>query len=430
MCVLEDLYHRYGQPVDRAQCLHLGQQALEQQKYDQALEYFDLAAANPSDASRALEGKLQALLGLEDFAQAERCIRQALEAFPDDTVAYRYQALLLAREDRLDEAIACFDRVIRLAPQDENAYLAKSELLVKKGDYRAASRVTQDLLDIHPDSEAGNFQAGKAFFGLKQYDKALGMFGKVMRLNPANTQADTARQEALERLRKTEKNELRLALTLLDNKMYTDSLRHFAALISQGEDTAEVHYFLGKAYKGLGDDRRMVDSMERAAALAPQSTAPLLEIGEYLFTHQREEEALSYFDRVLAIDPANRPANLYKGEYLQKNGRPGEADLCYDRLLQADNRDAEAYLRKGISAIEQYPAAGNPMLYFDKAMEANPSYALPMYYRGQFQLFSGQKTRYALESFNKAAFLAAMSSDEILLDKCRQAIRELAPDFN
>lgn len=430
MCVLEDLYHRYGQPADRTQCLNLGRQALEQQKYDQAIEYFDAAAANLSDSSPALEGKLKALLALEKFAQAEDCIRQALEAFPDDTVAYRYRALLLAREDRLDEAIDCFDHVIRLAPQDENAYLAKSELLVKKGDYRAASRVTQDLLEILPDSEAGNFQAGKAFFGLKQYDKALGLFGKVVRLNPANSQADAARKESLEHLRKTEKNELHLALTLLDNKMYTDSLRHFASLVAQGEDTAEVHYFLGKAYKGLGDDRRMMDSMERAAALAPQSTAPLLEIGEYLYTHEREDEAVRYFDRILEIEPAHRSANLYKGEYLQKNGRPGDADQCYDRILQADNRDAEAYLRKGISAIEQYPAAGNPMLYFDKAMDANPSYALPMYYRGQFQLLSGQKTRYALESFNKAAFLAAMSSDETLLEKCRQAIRDLAPDFN
>ena len=66
------------------------------------------------------------------------------------------------------------------------------------------------------------------------------------------------------------------------------------------------------------------------------------------------------------------------------------------------------------------------MLYFDKAMEANPSYALPMYYRGQFQILSGQKKRYALESFNKAAFLAAMSSDNALLEKCRHAISELA----
>ena len=39
--------------------------------------------------------------------------------------------------------------------------------------------------------------------------------------------------------------------------------------------------------------------------------------------------------------------------------------------------------------MDRYPAAGNPMLYFDKAMEADPTYALPMYYRDSSNCFSG-----------------------------------------
>ena len=78
--------------------------------------------------------------------------------------------------------------------------------------------------------------------------------------------------------RRTEKNELKLALMLMDNKMYADSLRHFENMLSDGEDTAELHYFLGKVYKGLGDTDRMIESMQRAFELAPYSTAPYIEI--------------------------------------------------------------------------------------------------------------------------------------------------------
>lgn len=428
MCVLEDLYRRYGPAAPEAENLRRGQELLREGRYKEALGFFDLAQKHPRTSADALEGKLKALFALEDYANAQRAIRAALKDFPDNPVAYNYQALLYAREDRLDEAIECFDRVISIDPGDENAYLAKSELLVKKGDYKSAGRVAQDLLDRHPESEAANFQAAKAFFGLKEYDKAIGLFGKVVGMNPDNTAASAAKRESVEKFRRTEKNELRLALTLLDNKMYADSLRHFAGMLSRGENTAEIHYFLGKAYKGLGDSDRMIESMRQAAALAPHSTAPLLEIGQELLSEGRQDEAMGYFDKVLATDPSNRLANLCKGEYLQSAGRSAEADKYYDRILDKDKHDAEAYLRKGISAMDRYPAAGNPMLYFDKAMEVNPSYALPMYYRGRFQLLSGQKKRYALESFNKAAFLAAMSSDEDLLEKCRRAIRELASD--
>ena len=135
---------------------------------------------------------------------------------------------------------------------------------------------------------------------------------------------------------------------------------------------------------------------------------------------------MEYFERVLDIDPTNRIANIRKGEYLQREGLTVQAEEHFDRIIHEDNSDAEAYLMKGITAIDRYPAAGNPMLYFDRAMEINPMYALPMYYRGKFQLMSGQKKRYALESFNKAAFLASMANDDALLEKCRYAINLLA----
>ena len=425
MCVLEDLYRRYGPSTPEGENLRRGQELLRAGEYEQSLGYFDLAQQHPKTSSQALEGKLEALLALEKYDDAHRTIDAALKDFPDNVVACRYRALLYAREDRTEDAIACLDHILAVEPDDENAHLAKSALLVKKGDYQAACRTAEDLLARHPDSEAANFEAAKTFFALKQYDKALSLFGKVVRMNPSNASARKAERRSVEKLRRSENNELRLALTLLDNKMYADSLHHFADLLARGENTAEIHYFLGKAYKGLGETDRMIEAMQQASELAPRSTAPLLEIGEQLLSEGKADQAMKYFDRVLKIEPSNRQANMRRGEYLQHEGRPGEADSYYDRILDKNNQDAEAYLRKGITAMDRYPAAGNPMLYFDKAMEADPTYALPMYYRGQFQLLSGQKTRYALESFNKAAYLAAMSCDEELLEKCRKAIREL-----
>lgn len=429
MCVLEDLYRRYGGQTPEEQAaeqLRVGRELLDEKEYRKAIPCFECAEKQLNHAAEALEGKLKALFALEAYDDADRCIAQALREFPQNTVAYRYKALLLAREDRTEDAIACLDRIIALSPSDENAYLTKSELLVKQGDFRRAGEVAEILLEKHPDSEAANFQAAKAFFGLREYDRAIGLFGKVAEMNPANVAAASGRDDSLEKYRRSEKNDLKLALTLLDNRMYADSLRYFGQMIARGQDTAEVHYFLGKAYRGMGDTAHMIESMERAHQLAPHSPAPYIEIAEHLLSEGQEKQAMEYFDRVLETDPSNRIANIRRGEYLQRHGQPGQADKYYDRILDQDNKDAEAYLMKGITAMDRYPAAGNPMLYFDKAMEINPAYALPMYYRGKFQLLSGQKKRYALESFNKAAFLAAMSSETDLLEKCRQAIGELA----
>ncbi|MBQ7763621.1 MAG: tetratricopeptide repeat protein [Flavobacteriales bacterium] len=428
MCVLEDIYKRHsGNSPEQAavKCLETGKEHLAKGEYKTALKYFDQASRHPQTAPEAFDNKMQALFAMELYDSASKSIDAALKEFPENTVAYNYKALLYAKDKKWDEAIDCCDMIIGIRPSSEDAYIAKSELLVKKGDYKKACEAAKDALSINPDSERANFQAAKAFFGLKEYDKAISLFGKVVGMNPGNATARTAKKNSLDMYRRTEKNELKLALMLMDNKMYADSLRHFENMLSDGEDTAELHYFLGKVYKGLGDTDRMIESMQRAFELAPYSTAPYIEIGEELISQGRPRDAMEYFDKVLEIDPMNRIANIRKGGFLRSEGLVAQAEECYDKLLSENNKDAEAYLLKGITAIDRYPVAGNPTLYFDKAMEINPMYALPMYYRGKFQILSGQKRHYALESFNKAAFLASMSKDEDLLEKCREAIKEL-----
>ena len=205
MCVLEDLYRRYSGESPEAEFLRRGNEMLEKEDYHKALGYFDAAGNHPQTSAEALEGKLKALFALESYEDAGKCIDRALLDFPENTVAYNYKALLLAREDRLDEAIECFDRIISISPADENAYLAKSELLVKKGDFKNASRVAEDLLSQHPESEAANFQAAKAFFGLKEYDKAINLFGKVVRMNPDNDKAALAQDRSIEKYRRSER---------------------------------------------------------------------------------------------------------------------------------------------------------------------------------------------------------------------------------
>ncbi|MDD4819613.1 MAG: tetratricopeptide repeat protein [Flavobacteriales bacterium] len=429
MCVLEDIYKRHSSndTQDTANmCLEIGKTLLEKKEYKKALTYFAQASSYPQTAPEAFEYKMKTLFDMEDYKGAKKSISEALKAFPDNTSAYNYKALLYARDKKWDKAIACCDKIISIAPTQEEAYIAKSELLVNKGDFKRASSAAEKALDIYPNSEKANFQAAKAFFGLKEYDKAIRFFGKVVTLNPKNSSAKDAQKDTLSAFKKSEKNELKLALTLLDNSLFADSLRHFENMIASGTQSAELYFFLGKAYKGLGDTNHMIESMQKAFSLAPYSTSPYIEIGEQLLSEGREKDAMEYFERVLDIDPTNRIANIRKGEFLRHEGLSAQAEEHFDRIISEDNSDAEAYLMKGITAIDRYPAAGNPMLYFDRAMELNPSYALPMYYRGKFQIMSGQKKRYALESFNKAAFLASAASDEKLLEKCRQAIDSLS----
>ena len=72
MCVLEDLYRRYGPSTPEGENLRRGQELLRAGEYEQSLGYFDLAQQHPKTSSQALEGKLEALLALEKYDDAGR----------------------------------------------------------------------------------------------------------------------------------------------------------------------------------------------------------------------------------------------------------------------------------------------------------------------------------------------------------------------
>lgn len=433
MCVLEDIYKRHishAPETHARECLAMGLELLDGGEYARSLPYFEEAGKQLQTAPEAFEGKLRALLGMEDYTSMRRAIDYQLKVFPEDTTAYEYLSQLYMVDDKYDGALECYDRIIEIRPYDENPYIAKSELLFTMGEYEQSSAVVEEVLERYPDSERANFQMGKNCMVQGQYIEAIEFFDRVVSVNPYNETAASCKEFSLEGYVVKEKNEFKKALALLDNGMYTEALHHFELMMEERGESAELYYYLGRVYRGMGNDTRMIECMQKSFRMAPYSVQPYVEIGEYLIERGREKDAIEYFERVLDIDPHHRTAHIRIGEFMQSVGLPAQAEEHYNMVIKDNNSDAEAYLLKGIAAIDRYPAAGNPMLYFDRAMELDPTYALPMYYRAKFQLLSGQKKRLALESFNKAAYLAAQSDDEHLLSKCRTAIAEIVAARN
>ncbi len=428
MCVLEDIYKRRisdAPEVHARECLAMGIELLEGGEYDKSLAYFEHALKQHQTAPAAFEGKLRALWGKEDYDSMRKAIDYELRQFPDDTTAYEYLSHLYVKDEDWDGALECYDKIIEITPYDENPYIAKSELLVNMGEYDKACEVIENVLERYPDSERANFQMGKTCMAQGEYGMAVSYFDKVVGVNPDNNEAHSCKKTSLHQYVIRENNILKKALSLLDNAMYGEALRHFENMMVSRGESAELYYYLGRVYRGMGDTARMIECMQKSFHMAPYSVSPYVEIGEYLIEQGREKDAIEYFERVLDIEPHNRTAHIRIGEFLQSVGLSAQAEEHYNMVIKDNNSDAEAYLLKGIAAIDRYPAAGNPMLYFDRAMELDPTYALPMYYRAKFQLISGQKKRLALESFNKAAYLASQSDDEHLLSKCREAIAEI-----
>src|SRR5579862_1001066 len=89
---------------------------------DEAIGCFRRAAATAAKTSYGRLGKARALLIEDRNQEAEQVLREALVADPENAMAYDLLGNLLSEFGRFDEARACFERAISIAPLLAGSY--------------------------------------------------------------------------------------------------------------------------------------------------------------------------------------------------------------------------------------------------------------------------------------------------------------------
>lgn len=108
--------------------------------------------ATPSEVSLLL-GKGQALLNLDQAAEALACFDQALARQPDNAEALIKKGTALERLRRFDEAVECFDRAIALDGAQTTAYLHKGAVCNRLARYSEALACYEKALQTRREVE-------------------------------------------------------------------------------------------------------------------------------------------------------------------------------------------------------------------------------------------------------------------------------------
>jgi tetratricopeptide (TPR) repeat protein len=103
----------------------------DNQKYDEAIQYYDkVLAINPS-AVGALNSKGLALDHLQRYDEALQSFDKALEIDPSSVNALTNKGLALDHLQRYDEALQSFDKALEIDPSNPKALDGKASILSK-----------------------------------------------------------------------------------------------------------------------------------------------------------------------------------------------------------------------------------------------------------------------------------------------------------
>lgn len=140
-----------------------------------------------------------------DFVTAEKYWTELIEKFPQNPAVWSNRGNSRVSQNKLDEAIADFNKAIELAPEQADPYLNRGTALEAKGEFKAAIADYNRVLAANPEDAFAYNNRGNAEGGLGNWTTALGDFQQATAIAPnfAFAQANTAL--ALYELGETEK---------------------------------------------------------------------------------------------------------------------------------------------------------------------------------------------------------------------------------
>ncbi len=170
---------------------------LEKQENEQPLKE-DVSLANSNDnVSHIIEEGFN-LFEAQSYDEAIACYDKAIKLAPNNKDAHYYKGNVLFEMGLYEEAVECYDHVIELAPNYTLAYYNKGNTLFGLARYDEAIICCDKVIELDPNYATSMYSfKANALFGLGRYEEAIVYYDKVIELYPEDEYAYQYKIEAL-----------------------------------------------------------------------------------------------------------------------------------------------------------------------------------------------------------------------------------------
>jgi tetratricopeptide (TPR) repeat protein len=308
---------------------HLGLLEARQQRYDQAVSFYEKALAlDPSFPALRLN------LGLALFKNGQ--LRESIDAFkpllttlpinPAD--GQRLNILIGMAHYGLHEyaeAVPYLRTAAASDPQNSELRLALAHSCLWSKQYQCVLDVYREILLLNAESAEADMLAGEAEDELKNRDGAIRQFRAAAKANPAQPDVHFG-----------------LGYLLWTQHQYEEAIGEFQAELANNPDQLQAQIYMGDAWMQMNHPETALPILERVARNAPDLALPHLDLGIIYADVGRKEEALRELTTAARLTPDDvnvhwRLGRLYKS--MGRNDAAKEEFAKANQLHQAVDSD-------------------------------------------------------------------------------------------
>lgn len=289
-----------------------------------ALAYVEEALAIDAASARLWYKKafLEAALG--DLKKAEEDVQKSLSLESQDQDANVLFGKICQAQDRRPEAIAAYRKALQADPLSEDANVLLIETYIADKQPQAALDLCRKWQSADSDNMLPIFyEAWVQQNFLKNTEKAVVAYQKVIEIDPANAKALSA---------------------------------------------------LAEIYLGRKDDKKALETMDRLESLAPNDANIKIKTAIMYYEQKQYDKAVEKFQGVLKDYPNDDRIIYYMGVIQENLNHDEEAKAEFDKIQPASNFFKDARLHLSFLKLRRGDAAG-AIQVMEEAIRAKPKTA-------------------------------------------------------
>ena len=296
----------------------------------------------------------------------------------DSATVYRLKttAVYLFQEHRYEEAILCFDSVLKLLPGNRAAHMGIAEGLFHLGNYNYALNHLNRLLDVNANDTDVVFKKVLVLLKMENFKKALPEIDHYIKLRPTDPEGwyykgYCQKNEATHSSGNWgDQSNYKKAIKSLNNAVELAGGSHYKSFV-----------VLGNIYKNMNDLPAAVVYYEKAITADSSEGLPYINLGDVKLKQKDTATALVFFNRAMEIDPYNENNLSVVNSHLLKLGMIEKVTMQTEALLVNDSTSLSGLLAMGALLLREkkYREA---LSFFNKAIDYHPGSSPAYYYRG------------------------------------------------
>jgi len=291
------------------------------------------------------------------WRDSETLFTHALEMNSSNPAMQYNLGVMLAAEDRHDEAISHYRRTLEMDPYYKKARNNLCAELRRQDRADAAIAQCREALRYNPDYAKAYANLGAALRLQGKLDEATEMLRQALFLDPVLSEPF-----------------FNLGMISVAKGRAQEATEHYRAAVRVSPDHALTHYNLAVALTSLGALDEAIQHYQDAVSADPDHAKSWNNLGVMSGSRGDVDGAMSHYQEAIRADPEFRDAHLNLGNLLLSQGKLDEGGRHYREFLRINPDNAHVHNNLGIVLVSQ----GNleeAILHYREALKTEPDYA-------------------------------------------------------